>query len=425
MLTRDRAAESAAPKVESMIRVRRWIGEAVLPSLGVVLLVAAGLPSFFVGSPVAPIGIALLASSVALCGRLPMTSLVLGVALMVAQIVVPELRFGGYLGPWHVWLYGALLIAVAVTTVALPNGRLRFSFGFAVIAALGIAALKSLPLAGWTTVVYGWDSPGLAGQVLTWTAGSLAVFLAVWAAAFAYRRSLAALDAQRAAREESLTALSAAEAELLLAGERDRIAQEVHDVLAHSLAVIVAQAEGARVAMGAAQASEPLRTIADTARQTLGDVRWLIGALGEPDDGAPAPGVADLDALFERMRRAGLPVRVQQLGSPESLPRLAELSVHRIVQESLTNALVHGISGRGADVSLDWRDDGLAVTVASQAAAATPEEVGRVARGIAGMRERARLAGGWLSAGYDEQEGAWIVTAYLPAPSPAGGGEDA
>ena len=191
-------------------------------------------------------------------------------------------------------------------------------------------------------------------------------------------------------------------------------------MLAHSLAVIVAQAEGARVAAKTEQTSVPLRTIADTARQTLGDVRWLIDALGAPGDDAPAPGVADLDALFERMQQAGLPVRVQQLGSPGALSPVSELSAHRIVQEALTNALVHGAVERGADVSLDWQDAGLAVTVVSRATGEAP--VAGSGRGVTGMQERARLAGGWLSAARDEQENSWIVTAYLPARKR--GGED-
>ena len=101
-------------------------------------------------------------------------------------------------------------------------------------------------------------------------------------------------------------------------------------------------------------------------RQTLGDVRWLIDALGAPGDDAPALGVADMDALFEWMQQAGLPVRVQQLGSPGALSPVSELSAHRIVQEALTNALVDGAVERGADVSLDWQDAGLAVTVVSR-----------------------------------------------------------
>ncbi|MGO1507374.1 MAG: sensor histidine kinase [Microbacterium sp.] len=403
-----------------MIRLQRWSSEAALPLAGVVLLIGAGLPSFFIASPVAPIGLALLATSLCLARRLPMTSLALGLVLLIAQLALPALRFGAFLGPWQVWLYGALLVVIAVTTVTLPHSRVRCAFGFAVIAALCVAALNSLPLGGSTTVTYSWDSPDLAGQIASWALGSLLVFIGVWAIAFAYRRSLAALDAQRAARESALSALSAAEGELLLAGERDRIAQEVHDVLAHSLAVIVAQAEGARVAAKTEQTSVPLRTIADTARQTLGDVRWLIDALGAPGDDAPAPGVADLDALFERMQQAGLPVRVQQLGSPGALSPVSELSAHRIVQEALTNALVHGAVERGADVSLDWQDAGLAVTVVSRATGEAP--VAGSGRGVTGMQERARLAGGWLSAARDEQENSWIVTAYLPARTR--GGED-
>ena len=174
-----------------------------------------------------------------------------------------------------------------------------------------------------------------------------------------------------------------------------------------------------RVAAKTEQASVPLRTIADTARQTLGRCPLAIDALGAPGDDAPAPGVADMDALFERMQQAGLPVRVQQLGSPGALSPVSELSAHRIVQEALTNALVDGAVERGADVSLDWQDAGLAVTVVSRATGEAP--VAESGRGVTGMQERARLAGGWLCGARRAGE-LLIVTAYLPARTR--GGED-
>ena len=205
----------------------------------------------------------------------------------------------------------------------------------------------------------------------------------------------------------------------MVAGERERIAQDVHDIMAHSLSIILAQADGARMLVDERPASvaPSLATIADTARASLTEVRVLIETLVGSPDGPVHPGVADLDDLVERMSDAGLVISVERFGGSVELSAAQELAVYRIVQEGLTNALEHAGAGARARLALDEREDGIALSLASQPSAPRdappPNPAGR---GLIGMRERARFAGGWLDAGVDEdQPGGYLVTAYIPA----------
>lgn len=199
--------------------------------------------------------------------------------------------------------------------------------------------------------------------------------------------------------------------------ERNRIARDMHDVVAHSLAVVIAQADGARYAA----ASQPqavdaaLATISTTAREALGDVRILLGQLRHSQDAAPQPALADLDRLLEQFRDSGMPVRFEQSGTPHELGMGAQLAVYRIIQEALTNALRHGDREQGATVGLTWsaRSLDLAVTnhlaepresatVLASAGATAPASAGATEQshsqghGLAGMTERAALSGGSL-----------------------------
>lgn len=251
------------------------------------------------------------------------------------------------------------------------------------------------------------------------------------------------------AREESQARIIAerrridAQRSVVLEQERNRIARDMHDVVAHSLAVVIAQADGARYA----RESDPdavdaaLSTISATAREALGDVRILLGQLRHSQDEAPQPVLADLDRLLEQFRASGLPVSFRESGEPLALATGAQLAAYRIVQEALTNALRHGDSTREATVALTWESDGLAIEVSS--ALAPDAAVGADARppahpdtsrpdasrpdasrpdasepavqghGLAGMTERAVLAGGTLSAGAEEDS--FVVRASIPA----------
>ncbi len=193
--------------------------------------------------------------------------------------------------------------------------------------------------------------------------------------------------------------------------ERVRIARDMHDVVAHSLAVVIAQSDGARYAAAAdpAAATAALTTIGQTARAALSDVRLLLTQLRHRQGEGPQPTLADLETLYAQVRAAGVEPRVTVDPMPPGEPPGAiQLAVYRILQEALTNALRHG---RGeVDVRLSWWPDRVVLRVANEAGAAPAHGSG--GHGIVGMRERAQLVGGTLAA---ERAGEWfVVDATLP-----------
>ena len=201
--------------------------------------------------------------------------------------------------------------------------------------------------------------------------------------------------------------------------ERARIARELHDVVAHSLSVVIAQADGGRYAGRAnpAAATDALEAIAATGRQALTDMRSLLGVLreGGGEEYAPQPDVAAIPALVEDVRASGLDVDLIVEGRPQPLAAGPQLAAYRIVQESLTNVLKHAGSASRAWVRLSWRDDGLEVAVLDDgrgaSAALMAGEPG--GQGLRGMVERAQLHGGRLTAG-PRSGGGFAVQALLP-----------
>lgn len=191
--------------------------------------------------------------------------------------------------------------------------------------------------------------------------------------------------------------------------------------MAHSLAVIVAQADGA-LFLGKkrpAAVTESLKAIAQSARDSLGELRVLLESLSSTPEGHSYPSLANVDERLERMRGAGLTVSDEGFGEPKILTAGQELAVYRILQESLTNALKHSGTDAFVRITLDWRGPGLALSVVSLSGVELlPAEPSHISRGITGMTERARLAGGWLSAALDADDPrCFIVTAYIPTTS--------
>ncbi|UJP08964.1 histidine kinase [Microbacterium sp. KUDC0406] len=210
-----------------------------------------------------------------------------------------------------------------------------------------------------------------------------------------------------------------AEATAAEEAERVRIARDMHDVVAHSLAVVIAQADGARYAAAADPqiAQEALGTIAQTARGALSDVRMLLTQLRHRQGDGPQPTLADLETLFAQVRQAGVEPRVTVDPMPPGEPPAAiQLAVYRILQEALTNALRHGTGG--VDVRLSWWADAVDVSVSNTVdAGKTPTSGGH---GVIGMRERAQLVGGTLQA---ERAGQlFVVSARLPIGPSTGSG---
>jgi len=206
------------------------------------------------------------------------------------------------------------------------------------------------------------------------------------------------------------------QAAISTAEERARIAREMHDIVAHSLSVVVTLADAAAVAgrTDPDRAAATMQQVSDVGRQALTDMRAMLSALrtAEADaDLGPQPGLADLDALYRQVGRTGLDVRATTTGEAPSLPPALELSVYRIVQEALTNTLKHA-SASSVDVRLHFTPGAIGIRVQDNGAA-DPTARGSGGHGLTGMTERAAVYGGSLSAG-PAPDGGWLVVASLP-----------
>jgi len=223
-----------------------------------------------------------------------------------------------------------------------------------------------------------------------------------------YGRTREAADhAERAARLER-------EREAIVEEERARIARELHDVISHSLSVIVVQA-GAAERVGAAQperSQDALRSIQETGRQALVEMSRLVGVLrGGEEVGLEAqPGLDRVERLVEDTRRAGLPVELRVEGRVRRLPPALDLSAYRIVQEALTNARKHA-GGASVEVALRYGEEDLVIEVADDGRGEGRGSGG--GHGLIGMRERAAVFGGTLDAG-PREAGGFVVRATLP-----------
>jgi len=225
------------------------------------------------------------------------------------------------------------------------------------------------------------------------------------------------LYAEEAIRTAELRARAAEEHTLRTAAEqRNRIAHELHDVLAHGLAVSVRQAEAglARIDSDPDRARASFEAIAATGRHSLDDVRRLLSLLRESDSLAvtPVAGLADVRAMTDRLTQAGMHVQLEMPEDldPAGVPDGLALAIHRIVQESLTNALRHGGAGR-ATVGVTRQGDGLLVEIADDGCGMDGDPV--PGGGLTGMRERAAMFGGSLSTASRVGEG-FVVRASLP-----------
>lgn len=209
------------------------------------------------------------------------------------------------------------------------------------------------------------------------------------------------------------------ERDLAAADERSHIAREMHDIVAHSLSIIITQADGGRYASVADPAVAPrtLETIAETGRTSLREMRRLLGVLRGDDEAStrPLPSLADIDELMTTLRGTGLDLECHREGSPRRpLPAGAELTAYRIVQESLTNVLKHGGPRASAWVELQWNGRGLNICVSDdgRGAAADPNTTG-AGQGIRGMAERTKLYDGTLTA-RPQPGGGFRVEALIP-----------
>jgi signal transduction histidine kinase len=218
---------------------------------------------------------------------------------------------------------------------------------------------------------------------------------------------------RRAAWLAARSAASQRQAEQAAAAERARIARELHDIVAHHLSVVVLQAAGAQVS--GKPAGPTLRKIENSARQALDETSRLLNVLRDPDEEAglaPQPGTGDLDALAASVRAAGLPVDLVIDGDLAALPALVDVSVYRIVQEALTNALKHAGAAR-AEVTIGCEAGALTIEVGDNGTGQPGNGSPGGGHGLAGMRERAAVLGGELAAG-PQPGGGFAVRARLP-----------
>ena len=217
-------------------------------------------------------------------------------------------------------------------------------------------------------------------------------------------------------RDQAVEAL-AARAELATVSERNRIARELHDIVAHSLTVVIAQADGGRYAgrKDPDKAIEALDTIAARGRSALTQMRELLSVLHEdappPRSTTVTPGVAGVPDLVADAKRSGVQVELHVTGEPHQLDEVRDLSVYRIVQESLTNVLKHAGSVP-AQVRLEWEPARVFISVDN---APGDEQIEGSGRGLTGIRQRVAIHGGTAKWGASAvYPGGWNVTATVP-----------
>jgi signal transduction histidine kinase len=269
-----------------------------------------------------------------------------------------------------------------------------------------LIAIPAGVVAGVLAAHFGWSKAGNSLPTVVWitTAWIVGRIIRSWRG-----RAVALEHANRVLEEQRELQAQAA-----VAVERGRIARELHDVIAHNISMIVVQAGAAARVLEGEQPNvrRALETIETTGRETVDEMRRLLGVLRRADDGqalAPQPGLAELGALVAQVREAGLTVDLQIEGTPSPLPPGLDLSAYRIAQEGLTNALKHAGAARAAvivtyardTVEIEIRDDGRGGLGGSG-----------TGHGLVGMRERVALWGGKLQVG--PEHGGWVVRASLP-----------
>jgi signal transduction histidine kinase len=295
---------------------------------------------------------------------------------------------------------GALLICLY--TVAAHQSRIR--------AALAATLLE----VGAFMATLKWEPADTTLRSLLFLTGTVVAALFAGLAVASGSRYLAWMDerARRLAVERDQQATIAA------AAERTRIARELHDIVSHSLSVVITLADAAAVVSRSDPGREAMAEVSEAGRQALSDMRAMLGVLrtdDPPADLAPQPGLAQLGALIERVRATGLAVDLDIEGTAFSLGAAAGLTAYRIVQEALTNTIRHA-SARHARVTIRYDAPCVHVRVADDGTAMAAG--GHQGHGIDGMRERAALHDGTVAAG-PAPDGGWLVSATLH-PRPGG-----
>jgi len=336
-----------------------------------------------------------------LAARYPMLAWRIGWLGLLLSPLLPTAWWGGW--PWSPEQIIALLAAFCLAAVRHQRSALWCMW-----------ALTLIPWLLWLAM----DVPDLNGPV-----GATVVFTA---AAIAVDSVGSRLRAQHAlAAQTERTELE--QARLAVLEERTRIARELHDVVAHHMSLIAVQAETApyRLSGLPEQVRAEFCSLSQTARESMTQMRRLLGVLREdrPAGLAPQPQLADLPALVDASRRAGVAVELSVPARLDTVPAGVALCAYRIAQESLSNASQHAPGAR-VTVRVDQDADAILLRVTNgPSPAPAPDERGREpgpGHGLTGMRERVALLGGSLAA-QPSPDGGFVVSAVLPLREPPGG----
>ena len=318
-------------------------------------------------------------------------------AVLVAYIVLAAIGVAFLIGPPDS-LTQVLMLLTVNYSVGMHADERRGLTGLGVgVAGIGVVAVIYDPSDFVFPIIFFVVTPWLVGRLLRNTM--------LTARELAERAELA----EHAREDEERRAVMA---------ERNRVARELHDVLAHNLSVVVVQAGAARriVERDPQRAAEVAALIELTGREALAELRHLFGPVRRPD-GPPhteQPGLDDLERLTTRVRHAGLEVDLRIKGDPVPLPAGVDLTAYRVVQEALTNALKHA-GAAAATVALTYEPSELVISVEDDGDGLGPERAARLGggHGLVGMEERVALYGGLLQAG-PREAGGFAVCARLP-----------
>ncbi len=345
------------------------------------------------------------AAALVLCGAMatrrmwPLGAVVAGVLAGIGQD-----SLGGSLSPTPIGVLPAALAVFYGAGAFLPERRSRLALAVGVA---GVWADDLITSAAFSEYLF----DGVMLVLLPWATGRMLRERRVREET--YRRSAERLDAQKEQRARTAAL-----------GERTRIARELHDVIAHSVSVMVIQAGGARTIMDTdpGRAGASLLLVERAGREALAEMRRLLGVLdggADPHALAPQPGIADVADLVSRACGAGLATTLDVQGPSTSLPPALDLCAFRIVQEALTNAMKHAGPAH-ASVRVRWTEQRLELAVDDDGRGQANGHLPEGGHGIAGMTERAALHGGSVNAGR-RSEGGFSVRATLPIAGGSGG----
>lgn len=334
-------------------------------------------------------------------------ALALGLAAIIVRRTRPALALGlvaasaalQMAGLWPPVSMNLAQLIVVFSCAAGPSRRLR---RIAFAAAVGGAIVGGAYTALYVHLAGGGQAEPYRILLVGGIAGGIYLLVLVLAWALGYARHLV-LRSRAAQVARQIAEIEGGHARELVASERERgrIAREMHDVLAHSLVVIATLSDGARLAVDREpeEAKGAVRTIGEVSRDALADVRRLLAELRHEQEAGPTADFAERGELVERFEALGLVIRREVEGAERPLTPGASLAAYRIVQEGLTNALRHGDAKRPVELRERWSDDGLELSIRNSCRPDGEPTLPSGGHGLSGLRERALLEAGRLSAG--------------------------